>query len=42
MEQTEKRILRNNIIKFIIGIILLGFSYGYMVNHPAEKSSILS
>lgn len=42
MEQTEKKILRNNIIKFIIGLVLLGFSYGYMTNHPAEKASILS
>ena len=42
MEKTEKKILRNNIIKFIIGVILLGFSFGYMANHPAEKASILS
>lgn len=42
MEQEEKKILRNNIIKFVIGIILLGFSFGYMANHPAEKDSILS
>ncbi|MEI8091485.1 MAG: hypothetical protein WCG98_04580 [bacterium] len=42
MEQGQKRILRNNIIKFAIGLILLGFSYGYMVNHPAEKASIFS
>ncbi len=42
MEKREKRILRNNIIKFLIGLILLGFSYGYVQNHPAEKSSIFS
>lgn len=42
MEQTEKKILRNNIIKFLIWLILLGFSFGYMANHPAEKASILS
>lgn len=42
MEQTEKRILRGNIIKFIIGIVLLGFSVAYMSNHPAERASIFS
>ncbi|MCX6822922.1 MAG: hypothetical protein NTX91_02900 [candidate division SR1 bacterium] len=42
MERAEKKILRGNIIKFIIGLILLGFSVSYMSNHPAEKSSILS
>lgn len=42
MEQGEKKILRGNIIKFVIGLILLGFSFGYMANHPAEKASILS
>ena len=42
MEQGQKRILRNNVIKFVIWLLLLGFSYGYMVNHPAEKASIFS
>jgi hypothetical protein len=42
MEQTEKRILRGNIIKFIIGIVLLGFSVAYMSNHQAERASIFS
>jgi len=42
MDQAEKRTLRNNIIKFIIGLILLAFSFGYIQNHPAEKSSIFS
>lgn len=42
MEKAEKKILRNNMIKFVIGLILLWFSYGYMVNHPAEQASILS
>lgn len=42
MDKTEKKILRNNVIKFIIGIILLGFSWGYIINHPAEKESIFS
>ena len=42
MERAEKKILRGNIVKFIIGLVLLGFSVSYMVNHPAEKSSILS
>lgn len=31
-----------NIVKFIVGIVLLSISYGYIQNHPAEKVSILS
>lgn len=42
MDQEDKINLRNNVIKFIIGLILLGFSFNYMNNHPAEKASITS
>jgi predicted negative regulator of RcsB-dependent stress response len=42
MDRVEKRIFRNNIIKFVIGIILLGMCYGYIQNHPAEKESVFS
>lgn len=42
MDREQKIILRNNVIKCIIGIILLVFSYGYIQNHPAEKESIFS
>lgn len=37
-----RTIFRNNVIKFIIGLILLIISYGYIQNHPAEKASIFS
>lgn len=37
-----KGIFRNNVIKFVIGIILLTVSFGYIQNHPAEKASIFS
>lgn len=40
---TEMRIiLRNNVIKFIIGVILLSISFVYIQDHPAEKASIFS
>ena len=42
MDREQKIIFRNNIIKCIIGIVLLIFSYGYIQNHPAERSSIFS
>ncbi|MEI7557896.1 MAG: hypothetical protein WCJ45_03580 [bacterium] len=42
MDREEKVFLRRNIIKFIIGLILLGFSFSYIQNHPAEKASIFS
>lgn len=29
-------------VKLIIGLILLWFSYSYILNHPAEKASIFS
>lgn len=42
MDWEEKKLLKNNIIKFIIGIILLVMSYVYIQGHPAEKISIFS
>lgn len=42
MDREQKSIFRNNVIKCIIGLILLGFSYGYIQSHPAEKASIFS
>ncbi|MEI7562934.1 MAG: hypothetical protein WCJ39_04490 [bacterium] len=42
MEREQKKIFRNNVIKCIIGTILLLFSYGYIQNHPAERASIFS
>lgn len=42
MDREEKKIVRNNVIKLIIGLILLGFSFSYIQSHPAEKASIFS
>ena len=42
MEKIEKKILRGNLVKFVIGLILLGLCYGYIQNHPAEKASVFS
>jgi len=42
MYREEKKFLRKNLIKLIIGLILLSFSYVYLQNHPAEKASIFS
>jgi len=42
MEAEDKKVLKNNIIKFIIGCILLWFSFYYIQWHPAEKVSIFS
>lgn len=42
MDKEEKSFIRKNLIKLIIGLILLGFSFSYIQNHPAEKSSIFS
>lgn len=42
MDKEMKMILRNNIVKFIIGSILLVFCFIYLHNHPAEKSAIFS
>lgn len=42
MDKEMKTILKNNVIKFIIGIILLSISFVYIQRHPAEKASIFS
>ncbi|MFA5747730.1 MAG: hypothetical protein WC872_01320 [Candidatus Absconditabacterales bacterium] len=42
MDKETRRIFRNNIIKFLIGVFLLIISYIYIQGHPAEKSSIFS
>ena len=42
MDREEKVFIRKNLIKLIIGLILLGFSRSYIQNHPAEKASIFS
>lgn len=42
MNREEKTFVRRNIIKLIIGLVLLGFSFSYIHNHPAERASIFS
>jgi hypothetical protein len=42
MNKEERVFMKRNIVKLIIGLILLGFSYSYIQNHPAEKASIFS
>jgi len=42
MDREEKRFVKNNLIKFLIGLVLLWFSYSYIQAHPAEKASIFS
>jgi len=42
MEPEDKKVFKNNIIKFIIWCILLWFSFYYIQWHPAEKVSIFS
>lgn len=37
-----KKILKNNVIKFLIGLILLSFCYVYIQKYPAEKVAIFS
>lgn len=39
MDQRNRKQLIANIIKFVVGLILLGFAFGYLANHPAEKRS---
>ncbi|USN54830.1 MAG: hypothetical protein H6765_10300 [Candidatus Peribacteria bacterium] len=38
----KKKKLPMNIVEFVIGAILLVFCINYLVDHPAEKSSIIS
>lgn len=42
MDKEQKNMFYWNIVKFIVGIVLLSISYWYIQNHPAEKISILS
>lgn len=42
MDKEERVFLKKNLIKFIIWLILLWFSFSYIQNHPAEKASIFS
>lgn len=42
MDREEKSFIRKNLIKLVIGLILLGFSFSYIQKHPAEKASIFS
>lgn len=42
MNREEKVFVKTNLVKLVIGLILLWFSYSYILNHPAEKASIFS
>ena len=42
MNREERIFIRRNLVKLIIGLVLLGFSWSYIQNHPAEKASIFS
>lgn len=42
LNKADKKQLRNNVIKLIIGIILLILSWAYIQNHPAERVSVFS
>lgn len=42
MDKEMKKIFRNNVIKFVVGMLLLGVSFMYIQKHPAEKASIFS
>ncbi|MFA6256187.1 MAG: hypothetical protein WC606_03305, partial [Candidatus Absconditabacterales bacterium] len=42
MNREERVFLKRNLVKLIIGLILLGFSRSYVQSHPAEKASIFS
>lgn len=42
MNKEEKIFIRKNLIKLVIWLVLLGFSFSYIQNHPAEKASIFS
>lgn len=42
MDREERVFIKRNLVKLIIGLILLWFSFFYIQNHPAEKSSIFS
>jgi hypothetical protein len=42
MNKEERVFVKKNLVKLIIGLILLGFSFAYIQKHPAEKVSIFS
>ncbi|MEI6774183.1 MAG: hypothetical protein WCL18_05300 [bacterium] len=42
MDREERIFIKKNLVKLIIGLVLLGFSFVYVQNHPAEKASIFS
>lgn len=42
MDKEQRVFVRRNLIKLIIGLVLLGFSFSYIQKHPAEKASIFS
>lgn len=42
LNKADKKQLRNNVIKLIIGIVLLILSWAYIQNHPAERVSVFS
>ena len=42
MNREERKFVKGNLIKLIIWLVLLSFSYSYILNHPAEKASIFS
>lgn len=42
MNKEERVFVRKNLVKLIIGLILLWFSFSYIQRHPAEKASIFS
>ncbi len=42
MNKSDKKQLKKNLIKFVIGIILLWMSWSYIQKHPAEKVSVFS
>lgn len=42
MDREERIFIKRNLIKLIIWLILLGFSFSYIQNHPAERASIFS
>ena len=42
LNKKDKKQLRNNVIKFVIWLILLWLSWGYIQKHPAEKVSVFS
>ncbi len=42
MDREERVFVRKNLVKLIIGLVLLGFSFSYIQSHPAEKASIFS